>query len=300
MTEGHVEQAKTSTGLGKGLAGILGAAQQQSRAPEVSQLLGSKAVRHDPEVRKLVSELGLRYIADSFGSDGALIARREHGEDLPTITSQLPAEWSTLDRFGFTLAGRLWHTMERSENGAEQIEIAGKYVLLSKQSDSESNATAATVVRGRLFTAAEQTTIVRLLHSISAAASGDGFDVALDGVVDATVEPRGTESVVTLTLLGPAGGPTSTAVGASEASAAATAACGLCSQPLTIQFAGETVVNKTLVSLVVARTGSGGSASTPIFGLAVGASSSALGAAEAVFRAARVIEADPFVDAALA
>ncbi|MEZ5342761.1 MAG: serine protease [Acidimicrobiales bacterium] len=72
-----VEPGKSPTGLGKGLAGILGDALDQRALPEVSSLLGTKAVRRAPEVRcTIVSELGLRFIAESFASDGSIIVRR--------------------------------------------------------------------------------------------------------------------------------------------------------------------------------------------------------------------------------
>ncbi len=289
-----MEVGKAPTGLGKGLAGILGDALRQDRAPEVSQLLGSKAVRRNPEVRKLVSELGLRFIADTFASDGAFIVRRESDASLAAITSQLPSNWNGLDAMGFELAGRLWKTMESAADGANQIEVGGRAVLLTKQTDSDGHPTAAAVVRFRPFDAHEEATIVQLLHSISAAASGDGFSVNVAEFVGVTSEAQPDQFDVSLQLRAPGLTASASALGSSETTSAAKAACALCGVDLSVQFAGETIANDTLVSIVVLRTARPQGYGVPLFGLAVGAETASLGAAEAVFRAARVIGADPF------
>ncbi len=289
-----MEVGKAPTGLGKGLAGILGDALRQDRAPEVSQLLGRKAVRRDPEVRTLVSELGLRFIADTYASDGAFIVRRESDESLAAITSQLPSSWNGLDAMGFELAGRLWKTMESGADGASQIVVGGRAVLLTKQTDSEGHPTAAAVVRFRQFDVHEEATIVQLLHSISAAASGDGFSVNVSEFIAVTSESTLDQVDSKMQLRAPGLTDSASASSSTATTSAAKAACALCSVDLSVQFAGETVSNDSLVSIVVLRTASRHGSGVPLFGLAVGAETASLGAAEAVFRAARVIGADPF------
>ncbi len=280
---GPLETAKPS-GLGKGLAGILGDALRTERAPEVSQLLG---VRSTPEVRKLTTELALAALAEGFGADGVVVVSRLDDGTLATVASQLPEGWSGLDAAGFEVAGRLWAALADPSIEFEQTALGDTSLLICRQ-ESAQGALAAAMVRPSAFDATEQRLVARLVRSVALAVNGVA-DVPAGASIRVLAKSADDGVLADVRLVGPGDRRNAAAVGSDEVAAVAAAAAELCDIPLTIVFAGRTRVQSQDVTVVVVTDGEG-----PLFGLSVTDPSSGTGPVQAVFNAAKAAGVDPF------
>ncbi len=172
-----METGKPS-GLGRGLAGILGDALTYERAPEVSNLLG---IRSTPEVRKLATSLALTALAEGFGAEGVVVVSRAVAGSLATVASRLPEGWSGLDAEGFELAGRLWAALGNPDLEFEQLELGELHLLICRQ-QSAAGPLAAAMVRPSAFDDQEQRLVARLVRSVALAVNG-GNEVPADASI---------------------------------------------------------------------------------------------------------------------
>ncbi|MEZ5378943.1 MAG: hypothetical protein R2733_20765 [Acidimicrobiales bacterium] len=273
------------SGLGRGLAGILGDALATDRAPEVSQLLG---VRQAPEVRKLAVELALAALAEGFGASGVVVASRSGDGPLAAVASRLPEGWSGLDRAGFEVAGRLWAALcDESAHDFVQLPLEDEHLLICRQ-QSATGPLAAAVVRPEPFAPHEQRLVARLVRSVALAVNGDR-EVPTAAAIRVLAKSADDGVLADVRLVGPGDRRHAAAVGPDEVNAVAAAAAELCDLSLGVIFAGRTRVQSQDVTIVVATDGEG-----PLFGLAVTDPASGTGAVEAVFNAAMAAGADPF------
>lgn len=278
----------SNTGLGRGLSGILGDAMSQSRAPEVTSLLGLAAARRAPEVRRLVTELALQALSETFDSLGVMLVRRDPDRASAAVSSRIPSSWAIDDPVGFEVAGRLWSALGAPADRREQTPLDGAHLFVTRQSAGES-VVAAAVLRREPFAEAEQRIVDRLLRSVSTAL-GDAGPVPPGVTLD--VDPDDSGSVaVRLSFDEPGRAPMiGRAEGAMSARTTAAAALGLCSASLSVRFAGTSLINGHRVHLVVVEESGGG----PLFGLSVGHPDDPVGPAEAALAAAAVIGIGPF------
>ena len=278
----------TPTGLGKGLAGILGETLAVAPTSGVAELLSSQKVRRSSAVREMVIEAAISAIASAFSSDGVVIARRESAGHLAAVASELPASWVGLDPLMFEISGQLWKLLESGSEGQTQDEIDGYNFLLCLQSGQD-GPTAAAVIRKQPFDEKEVHTVGRLVRSIGFALN-DSFSFPSSSSLAVSSEPYG-DSILADVRLGIAQDcQHTTAVAEDMATAVAVAAAELCDPNFDVQFVGQTTVEKKLVTMVVLGDDGGG----PLFGLSVTDLASSNGPVEAVFGAARVIGRDPF------
>ncbi len=279
----RVETGKPS-GLGRGLAGILGDALSYDRAPEVSQLLG---VRSTPEVRKLATELALTALAEGFAADGVVVVSRPSVGATATVASRLPEGWSGLDGPGFEVAGRLWSALGDSSFEFEQVALGDQSLLICRQ-ESAAGPLAAAMVRAERFDDHEQRLVARLVRSVALAVNG-GREVPSDASIRVLAKTADEGVLADVRLVGPGDRRHAAAVGADEVGAIAAAAAELCDLSLSVIFAGRTRVQAQDVTVVVVTDGDG-----PLFGLSVTEPTAGTGAVEAVFNAAVAAGADPF------
>ncbi len=278
----------TSTGLGKGLAGILGETRDVAPTLGLTDLLSSQKVRRSPEVRGMVTELAISSIAAAFRSEGVVIARRDGAGKLATIASKVPASWSGVDPLMFEVCGRLWTQLDSGEDGQIQDEVGGYSFLLCRQSSSD-GPMAAAVIRDRPFGQNEVQTIGRLVRSIGSAL-GESLLIPPDSTIR-VLSQESSDGVLADVRLGSSDDRRHGAAVAEDApTAIAHAAAEICDIDFDVQFVGQAMVEDQLVTMVVLGDHFGG----PLFGLAVTDVSSSTGPAEAVFGAARVINGDPF------
>ena len=278
----------TSTGLGKGLAGILGETLDVAPTVGLAELLGSQKVRRSPAVREMVTELAISSIATAFGTDGVVIVRRDDEGKLATVASKIPAGWSGLDPLMFEVCGQLWSQLDSGEDGQIQDEIGGYSFLLCRQS-SQDGPMAAAVIRSRPFDDIEVQTVGRLVRSVGSAL-GESILIPPDSAIR-VLSQESHDGVLADVRLGTADDRRHGAAVAENApTAVAHAAAEICDVDFDVQFVGQTMVEDQLVTMVVLGDHFGG----PLFGLAVTDASSSTGPAEAVFGAARVINGDPF------
>ncbi len=278
-----METGKPS-GLGRGLAGILGDALSYERAPEVSQLLG---IRSTPEVRKLATALALTALAEGFSAEGVVVVSRAVEGTLATVASRLPEGWSGLDAAGFEVAGRLWSALGDPSLEFEQLPLGDLSLLICRQ-ESAAGPIAAAMVRPEAFDDQEQRLVARLVRSVALAVNG-GREVPADASIRVLAKTADDGVLADVRLVGPGDRRHAAAVGPDEVSATAAAAAELCDLSLSVVFAGRTRVQAQDVTVVVVTDGDG-----PLFGLSVTEPSSGTGAVQAVFNAAVAAGADPF------
>ncbi len=278
-----METGKPS-GLGRGLAGILGDALTYERAPEVSNLLG---IRSTPEVRKLATSLALTALAEGFGAEGVVVVSRAVEGSLATVASRLPEGWSGLDAEGFELAGRLWTALGDPDLEFEQVKLGELHLLICRQ-QSAAGPLAAAMVRPAAFDDQEQRLVARLVRSVALAVNG-GNEVPADASIRVLAKEADDGVLADVRLVGPGDRRHAAAVGPDEVNAIAAAAAELCDLSLSVVFAGRTRVQSQDVTVVVVTDGDG-----PLFGLSVSDPSSGTGAVEAVFNAAVAAGANPF------
>ncbi len=278
-----METGKPS-GLGRGLAGILGDALSYDRAPEVSQLLG---VRSTPEVRKLATSLALTALAEGFAAEGVVVVSRAVEGTLATVASRLPDGWSGLDAAGFELAGRLWMALGDPSFEFAQVPLGDLNLLICRQ-ESASGPLAAAMVRPERFDEQEQRLVARLVRSVALAVNG-GREVPADASIRVLAKTADDGVLADVRLVGPGDRRHAAAVGPDEVSAVAAAAAELCDLSLSVIFAGRTRVQAQDITVVVVTDGDG-----PLFGLSVTEPTAGTGAVEAVFNAAVAAGADPF------
>lgn len=282
----------TPTGLGKGLAGILGETRNVAPTTGVSDLIGSVKVRRSPAVREMVTELAIASIATAFDTDGVVIARRDAEGKLATLASQIPASWTALYPVMFEVAGQLWKALDSGTDGQFQTPIGDYSFLLCRQT-SHDGPMAAAVVRKRSFNDAEAQTVGRLVRSVGSALS-ESILVPTDGAIR-VLSQKVDDGYLADVRIGIADDRRhGAAVAESSCAAIAQAAAEICDVDFDVQFAGQATVDEKLVTMVVLGDHFGG----PLFGLSVTDLASSAGPAEAVFGAARVINGDPFSVAA--
>lgn len=297
------ERSASASGLGRGLAGILGDALATDRAPEVSQLLGVSGVRRHPEVRRLVSELALASMAEGFGAQSVILVSKDSDGRLSSVATRLAPSWHLLDPVAFETVGRLYQALATPDDGdvsdhpcglsSEQVSLDGAALLVCRSS-SGSLVTATAVVRGVAFDANEQATIGRILRSVAVALQGETDTRLLQRLSVELATPRtsapGDRSVAHVTLAG--NGQSELREGLAEhddpVTAVAAAAARACAESLEVSFAGQTRFqdgpSTHVVTVVVLQDGNG-----PLFGLSVTEPASTTGPAEAVLNAAGVI-----------
>lgn len=277
-----------TTGLGKGLAGILGETRDVAPTTGVTDLLRSVRVRRSPAVREMVTQMAISSIATAFDTDGVVIARRDSDDHFATVASQVPSSWTGLDPLMFEVVGQLWGQLESGHDGQLQRQLGGYEFLLCRQT-SQDGPMAAAVVRKQPFSESEAKTVGRLVRSVGSALS-DSILVPADSAINVAAQ-RGDGGYVAEVRLGSQeGGRHGAAAGESAAASIAAAAVKICVVGLEVQFVGQATVDAKLVTMVVLTDNTGG----PLFGLAVTDSQSCVGPAEAVFGAARVVGGDPF------
>ena len=278
----------SNTGLGRGLAGILGDALSTAPGSGVSELLGGERARQSPVVRELVTQLALRSIAEGFDADGVILVRRDAEGELAAVTSQLPSSWDGFDTISFEVSGRLWHKLEASNHGFEQIVLGHNSVLLCHDA-TLGGSIAAAVVRSTAFDSDECQTVADLVRSIGTALSGDDV-LPTDRSVRVLTQESGDGVLADVRLTGAGDRRHAASVAETSQLAVARAASELCDEQLVVEFAGDTVVDGFLVTIVVVKRHDGG----PLFGLSVTDPGATNGPAIAVFSAASVIGVDPF------
>lgn len=293
------ERQPSPSGLGRGLAGILGAALTTERAPEVSQLLGIGGVRRHPEVRRLVSELALSSLAEGFGAQTVILVGQDSDGRLSSVATRLAPSWNALDPVSFETVGRLYQSIAADENdcqsdgpcglSSEQIQLDGASLLICRSS-AGTLVTSTAVVRSAPFSDAEQATIGRILRSVAVALHGETDPALLRRLEVELAFSEGSSAVAEVRLDGIDGGASRSALaeGVDPVLVVAQAAAQLCSESIEVSFAGQTNFEDGptthVVTVVVIHDGVG-----PLFGLAVTNSESATGPAEAVLNAAGVV-----------
>lgn len=287
---GSSADGKSASGLGKGLAGILGDALATERAPEVSNLLGAATVRRDPEVRKLVTELALDALADGFGADMALIVGRDDDGGLASVSPRLPASWNTLDSIAFETVGRLWSLLEHESGEMADQRTLGPQSLLTVRCDSATRPLAAGLLRPSPFDPDEERIISRLVRSVAVALYSDN-EMPSESAIRVLTRGSNDRILADVRIGDTDDRRNAAAVADDPVTAVARASAELCDAALTVTFAGQTRVHSSLVTVVVLGDAVGG----PLFGLAVTDPASSSGPAEAVFSAAKVANYDPFV-----
>lgn len=305
-----LETAKGS-GLGKGLAGILGQALATERAPEVSRLLG---IRESPETRKLVTELALNTLAEAYQAEGVIVVDAgdiaaatsgdisvdaEPGSAAPPATgrgdaqsggdavglakavaSRLPVGWHALDAEGFEVAGRLWSVLHTPEF-ADAVYPLGQHNLLIVRHDADRGPLAAAMVRRRAFDDQERLTIARLIRSVAHAVGREEEHAsALRLVAKVETTPSG---AISAKLRRGRGFEMrhGSAVAPDTPNAMAAAAAQMVRSDLAVVFAGEAPVREQRVAVVIIDDGLG-----PLFGMAVSDPGDATSPARAVLHAA--------------
>ncbi len=283
-----MESNRNPSGLGRGLAGILGDALSAAPSAGVGRLVGAQELRRSPRVRQMVTETALSMIADGFSADGVVVVRRDGSGGLAAVTSKLPSGWTALSPTTFEIVGRLWSHLERGDDVSVAEEVDTHHFLLCRHSGFD-GPMAAAVVRSTPFEEREVETIGNLVRSVGAAL-GEPFPLPPDNKFRVLTQ-RTSEGVLADLRVGVGDDRRHAAsVAADEVTAVARAAAELCDVPLEVSFAGATEVDGNVATLVVVIGPLGG----PLFGLAVDEPESSTGPAEAVFAAARVLRADPF------
>ncbi len=255
-------------------------------------LLGGSIARRAPEVRRLVSELALESLSQRFGAIGVMLVRREFDDSMAAVSSRIPVAWTIQEPLGFEIAGRLWSALS-APDGHTQVVVGDTHVLLTRQSTGQPAAgqsvVAAAIARSTEFDPNEVHTIVRLLRSVAMAL---GEEALLPDTGSLRVLSREAESGYLADVRVSAAGSQRHAASVADTAdrAVAQAAAELCDLALRVLFVGATTVNGSVVTIVVVDEPDGG----PFFGLSVTETSSRSGAAEAVFAAAAVVDADPF------
>lgn len=281
-------QKAATTGLGKGLAGILGDMVDVAPTEGVNELLGSQEVRRSAAVREMVTEMAISAIASGFATDGVIIARRDGDGQLATVASKVPSSWSGLDPLMFEVSGQLWRMLHSGTDGQIQDDVGSYHFLLCRQS-SQDGPMAAAIIRKRPFDDHEVLTVGRLVRSVGSAL-GESLLIPPDSAIR-VLSQESNDGVLADVRLGLADDRRhGAAVAESAPIAIARAAAEICDIDLEIQFVGQSTVDESLVTMVVVSAHSGG----PLFGLAVTDPSASTGPAEAVFSAARIVNGDPF------
>lgn len=281
-------QKTATTGLGKGLAGILGEMVDVAPTLGVTDLLGAQRVRQSAAVREMVTETAISAIASAFGTDGVVIVRRDELGELATLASKIPSSWTGLDPLLFEISGQLWNLLEEGADGQIQVEVGGYSLLLCRQS-SDDGSMAAAVVRKHPFIEIEIQTVGRLVRSVGSALHQPVL-IPADNAIRVHSQDS-TDGVLAEVRLGTADDRRHGAALAPDvATAIARAAAEICDLAFQVQFVGQTPIDGKTVTMVVLGDEGGG----PLFGLSVTEEGDPTGPAEAVFGAARVISGDPF------
>ncbi|MDA3040198.1 MAG: hypothetical protein O3C27_11870 [Actinomycetota bacterium] len=290
------------SGLGKGLAGILGDALAYDRAPEVSQLLRVSGVRRHPEMRRLVSELALGSMAEGFGAQSAVLVSRDGDGRLSSVAARLAPNWNLLDPVSFETVGRLYQALveEPGPNtsgnscrlSSEQFTLEGASILVCRSS-SGSVVTATAIVRREAFSDNEEATIGRIVRSVAIALRGETDARLLQRLTVELATPlvssQDDQSVAHVTLTHDGSSPVreGLAEDPDPVSAVAIAAARACSDSLAVTFVGQIRFqdgpSAHVVTVVVLRDRNG-----PLFGLSITDPTSQTGPAEAVLNAAGV------------
>lgn len=295
-----METNRQPSGLGRGLAGILGDNSTVAPSEALGRLVGARAVRRSPQVRQLITATALASIADGFNADGVVLVRRDESGELATVTSRLPSGWSTLSPVTFEMVGLLWQHLDRPAAPPHQATVGSHSFLLSGHDDERTGdptidhpavagSLAVAVVRSTPFADAEVEIVGNLVRSVGAALNGPVV-IPSDNAIR-VLNQRTADGVLADVRIGVGADRRHAAAVADDVvTATARAASELCDVPMDVTFAGSTEVDDNIVTLVVV-TGPGGA---PLFGLSVDDRTASTGPAEAVFAAARIIEADPF------
>lgn len=174
-------RSSTPSGLGRGLAGILG---QPSMSPEASstsgldQLLGSTGERRTSQLRPFILRAALAAVVESFGADGAVMtlqaepARPESpgrtSSPEPVVVSYLPPSWGAGSGALFELHGRLWGLTrvnpESDQNWSGQYPVGLHHAWAARLAGSDGPVGVA-FVRRRPFDHAETRALERSMTS---------------------------------------------------------------------------------------------------------------------------------------
>lgn len=275
------------TGLGRGLAGIIGDTLSQAPGSGVNELLGVEKVLRSPEVRELVTQLALQAIVDGFDANGVVLVRRDNGE-MAALTCDLGPSWNGFDAQSFEVSGRLWAQLNQSVSSYDQQSFDGTHVLFCNQAGADS-AMAAAVIRSTPFDDAEASRVADLVRSVGAALakpagipSGHSMRALTKDTTDGVLAD--------IRLSAGDDNRHAASVADTPQMALACAAAELCDDKLSVGFAGDARVEGSNVDLVVLNRSTGG----PLFGLAVTEPTATTGPAEAVFAAAAAVGIDPF------
>ncbi len=296
------ESSAPSSGLGRGLTGILESSFLGPSEPVVSALFPARPARQAPQIRQLVTDLAVEVLAHSFGAGALTLVRREAGQTLAVVVSRSngPGQRSAQvnPSVDFEMSGRLWAALTGHQNSSEQVQLGGSHLLLIRQSIEES-VVAVAMLRTERFGVNELRGVDQLLRSVAMmlgegipAPPGPPVQVLLTSSGDefrAAVEIGASGSFLSASSLSNSSFR-SVGVAASEEVAIASAAAKLCDSKVSVRFAGRTVVQAKQVSLVILHDSEG----LPLFGLSVTDLKSMAGPAEAAFAAAPVIGAGPF------
>ena len=272
--------SNSGSGLGRGLAGILGDALITDRAPEVSALLGAEAAVRPPRIREMVARLALGAVRDRFGAEAVLMARLDQGAPVALTTSAGPA-WGSDEGARFEVHGRLWRTLVAARGQHHQVSLDSGASAWFCHQPGTAGSTAAAVVRTVPFNETDEALLARLVRSVVASMTHDAALIASWGL-DVTHESHDDEaSSATVTV----GGQSETA------GSVAAAALRHCADHLTAPFVGTTEVDGRGLTLAVVDDGAG----APVIGVAVRSLGDPAGTAEAVLLGAHLLGAGPTI-----
>jgi len=223
--------------------------------------------------------MALATIADGFGSEAVVIARRDCVGEPPIVSSRVPPSWADSSGTTFELFGKLWSILEGGEI-PDSSRIGSSYVWLGCQTVGGRRLVAA-VTRNHPFTDNEAQVLHRLIRSVAMAAGDDAPANPVGNVVSLEVDTtnQGWRSDLWLEISGARhrGWATAETPELSVAKAAASA-CGIESG---VTFAGCTQLEGVWVNLVVVNDGD----QNPLVGFAVSPPGDHSGMADAVLSA---------------
>lgn len=289
--EGPRVPSSRSGGLGRGLAGIIDDSLSDrglGRGVGITQLVGRSTSLAPSRVRGFVTNIALGVIAEGFDAEAVVIARRDGTGKPPEVSERIPPSWDGSPGLAFELFGHLWGVLETAPDGLagesgleEEFDSGRRHVWLGCCPVS-GGYLAVAVVRSAGFTPSERQALGRLARSVAVAVCSDSLEHKVSGL-DVSVEADAIGAVATVEMDW-GGNRKRCVVRAGEAElAVGTAAAAIAGPDVVVDFAGSTVVNENMVSLVLVRCGGAGS----LLGLGLSELGDYRGVVEAVMSAVR-------------
>ncbi|MFV0257041.1 MAG: hypothetical protein ACK5PP_01140 [Acidimicrobiales bacterium] len=236
-------------------------------------------------------------IADSFGAEAAVIARRDAAAPA-SVALRVPPSWGETPELAFEVYGRLWRLLDDvavagaaqgpvpGGNRRQELGRIGRYQVWFGAQQASGSHLAAAVARSHPFTTEETATLTRLVRSVAVAVGSERTPFDRGIVTRLVAEPPDRSpfpgvAVVQLTRTRHGRARSAEARAATVELATAMAAASACGHDGLVRFAGRTELDGSLVTLVLMSDRSG----SPLLGLAVSAVDDELGPVEAVWSA---------------